>query len=119
MVKGDGIIISTSTGSTCYSMSAGGPIVDPTLNTMVIVPLNPFRTPSHPLVINSDNVVDIEIIDNIKRSDLVLDGQISVNIEPLSVVKAKRSEKTAKFIRIHTQFFRAVSEKLLLYSVIM
>lgn len=114
---GDGIIVSTPTGSTSYNLSAGGPILTPTANNMVITQIAPIYFPSTPLVIAGDDVVEIKIsIDNItKRGNVTLeiDGSDSIDIEDGDVVKIKKAEGSARVIKVSDRsFYQLLKEKL-------
>jgi NAD+ kinase len=79
--RSDGLIISTPTGSTAYALSAGGPIMDPELNVLVIVPKFPHTLTSRPLVIDADSEITLHIADYNKiPSRLSFDGQSHVNL---------------------------------------
>ena len=62
--RADGLIISTATGSTAYSLSAGGPILTPLLEAFVITSLNPLSLSARPLIIPSDSIISVEVVDN-------------------------------------------------------
>ncbi|MGC8581190.1 MAG: NAD(+)/NADH kinase [Thermoplasmata archaeon] len=118
-IRGDGIIVSTPTGSTCYSMSAGGPIVDPSLSAMVIVSINSFRTPTYPMVVNSNSLIKIIPLNVTKNSIIVIDGFITKEVDTNTIITIKESRKKARFYRFGYSFFKKVSEELLLYSVVL
>ena len=90
-VLGDGLIIATPTGSTSYNLSAGGPILTPTANNMVITQIAPFSFPGTPLVIAGDDVIEIRIkIDNITKKGNVsmeFDGSESVEIQDGDIIR--------------------------------
>ncbi|MCR5612176.1 NAD(+)/NADH kinase [Treponema sp.] len=94
--KADGIIAATSTGSTAYSASAGGPIVDPELEAIILTPINPFSLSMRPLVINSSSELSIEIIPSREKNViLTVDGQRPYELEEGDVVKITKSERNA------------------------
>jgi len=81
--QSDGLIVATPTGSTAYSLSAGGPIMHPSLNAMVLVPMYPHSLGSRPLVVDADNSICIRVVK--QRSILPLvscDGAVSFTTEP-------------------------------------
>jgi NAD+ kinase len=81
--RSDGIITASPTGSTAYALSCNGPILHPSLNAIVLVPLNPHTLSSRPIVINSD--VNIEYLitsDNTFNPRLSCDGQVHFNTMP-------------------------------------
>jgi NAD+ kinase len=74
-VKGDGIIISTPTGSTAYSISAGGPIVSPEVNGIIITPICPHSLTFRPLVVRDSSVISVQMLTPNMDSYLTIDGQ--------------------------------------------
>lgn len=110
----DGIIISTPTGSTAYSLSAGGPIVDPSMNIMIITPICPHKMYSRTIIVSSDKKITVRnrSTDNSKAivaADSQMIGEIS-NGEAVTISGAK---KTFKLIKLHGfKFFSALHEKL-------
>lgn len=111
-IRADGIIIATPTGSTCYAMSVGGPIVDPKVHGFVITPIAPFKLASRPLVVSSSSTVTVELEDIHKGCVLVLDGQKEYDVGAGDVIKLSESEHRAEFIRFDPDFYKRVSEKL-------
>jgi len=97
--KSDGIIISTPTGSTAYSLSSGGPIVQPDVFSIVITPIAPHSLTSRPLVLPSDVEVEFrfneESEDNLK---LIVDGQNIINFTKDSTVKLSQAKHHVRFI---------------------
>ncbi|MBN1881750.1 MAG: NAD(+)/NADH kinase [Deltaproteobacteria bacterium] len=74
--RGDGLIISTPTGSTGYNMSAGGPIIYPTLSAIIITPICPHTLTNRPIVIPGDAVIDIKLVSESSDVFVTLDGQV-------------------------------------------
>lgn len=94
--KADGIIAASSTGSTAYSASAGGPIVDPELDAMVLTPINPFSLSMRPLVINSNSELEIRVIPSREKCvNLTVDGQMPYELLEDDVVKVTKLENNA------------------------
>ena len=77
---GDGIIVSTPTGSTAYNLSAGGPIASAKLSAMVITPICPHSLSFRPIVINADSKVIIEMVRMNEQTTLLLDGQMQTKL---------------------------------------
>ena len=99
-INADGLVISTPTGSTAYSLSSGGPILDPTMEALILVPICPHLLSNRPIVINMDSTIEIKISENIKtNANVTFDGQISVPIEPNDIVKICKSTTTLKLIQ--------------------
>lgn len=116
-VLGDGLIIATPTGSTSYNLSAGGPILTPTANNMVITQIAPFTFPGTPLVIAGDDVIEIRIkIDNITKKGNVsmeFDGSESVEIQDGDIIRIQKAEHNAKIIKVSDRsFYQLLKEKL-------
>ena len=116
-VLGDGLIIATPTGSTSYNLSAGGPILTPTANNMVITQIAPFSFPGTPLVTAGDDVIGIKInIDNITKKGNVaieFDGSESVEIKDGDIIKIRKADHNAKIIKVSDRsFYQLLKEKL-------
>lgn len=113
-IKADGIIISTATGSTAYSASAGGPIIDPGLDAMVLTLMNAFSLSSRPLVLSPAGQLEIEILPS-RISDVVIsvDGQIPVDLHVGDVIRIKQIDAKAKLIGCTKEkFYNALRSKL-------
>ncbi len=87
---GDGLIISTPTGSTAYNLSAGGPILSADLSAIVITPLCPHSLSFRPIVISADSVVEIQAVRVNEGTTITLDGQVSEKLETGDVVQVRR-----------------------------
>ncbi len=112
-MRADGVVFATPTGSTAYAMSAGGPIINPRVNAIVVVPVAPFKLSSRPWVIPSDSEITVKLSDNEKEAVIAIDGQKSYRIKPDDVVKLKKSKYPARFVRIlDTCFYERVQRKL-------
>lgn len=112
-MRADGVVFATPTGSTAYAMSAGGPIINPRVNAIVVVPVAPFKLSSRPWVIPSDSEITVKLSDNEKEAVIAIDGQKSYRIKPDDVVKLKKSKYPARFVRISdTCFYERVQRKL-------
>jgi len=108
----DGVIVATSTGSTSYALSAGGPILDPSVNAMVIAPLAPFKLSARPWVVPLDKKVGIKLIYSSKESKIVIDGESPQIITQDSNIIITGSEKKARFVRFGESFYEMVRVKL-------
>ncbi len=96
--KADGIIFSTPTGSTAYSLSAGGPIVHPTLPVTLITPICPHILTNRPLVVSNEMEITVKVL-TVGSSYLTLDGQETVKVELNDEIKLKKSDSTVKLIK--------------------
>jgi NAD+ kinase len=112
-IRADGVVFATPTGSTAYAMSAGGPIVNPRVNAIVVVPVAPFKLSSRPWVIPSDTEITIKLAAQKKEAIIAIDGQKSYRIRIGDVVKLKKSKFPARFVKISdTCFYERVQKKL-------
>lgn len=110
----DGIVVATPTGSTAYSLSAGGPIVLPTVDAIVITAICPHTLAVRPLVVPSTTVVSVEPIPPWTEEVLVsLDGQLSTTIHPGERLLVQRAERPVHLIRLGPDgFFTRMRKKL-------
>ncbi|MBM4136430.1 MAG: NAD(+)/NADH kinase [Nitrospira sp.] len=112
-LNADGLIISTPTGSTAYSLAAGGPILYPTLNSIVLTPICPHTLTNRPIVLPDD--VIIEIVLKSPREDvfLTLDGQVGFSLRQDDVIEVNKSPFKAKIL-IHCKkdYFQILRTKL-------
>jgi len=110
--RADGLIISTPTGSTAHSLSAGGPIMYPTLESFLITPICPHTLTSRPIVIPDGFKIDVMI----KNGDdifLTLDGQVGFPLRVADRVKVKKAEYKTRFVLLHDRdYFRILRTKL-------
>ncbi|MBT3179652.1 MAG: NAD(+) kinase [Candidatus Marinimicrobia bacterium] len=90
--KADGLIVSTPTGSTAYSLSAGGPILAPTVDSLVITPISPHSLTSRPLVVPADSIIEVTFPENNKTILLIVDGQIQESLNPSSIVEITKTD---------------------------
>jgi NAD+ kinase len=116
-VRADGIIVATPTGSTCYAMSVGGPILDPAVNAFVIVPLAPFKMSARAVVVPSDRRLSVCLMDD-KPSKLILDGQYEETVGPGDPIAFSASESPARFVRFAPDFYAHIRRKLLVDPII-
>ena len=112
--RSDGLIIATPTGSTAYSLSAGGPIIHPSLDVWTILPMLPQSLSSRPFIISSNENVEIEIFDGPNDSaKICVDGQDDVGLPYGVKISISKMEKTLKLVHPEdNDFFEACREKL-------
>ena len=96
----DGLIVSTPIGSTGYSLSAGGPIVSRDVNSFIITPISPHKLSASPIVINSNETLEIKFSKKYKNIYISSDGQETFEILDGSTIKIKKSKYSAKFIKV-------------------
>lgn len=97
--KADGIILSTPTGSTAYSLSAGGPIVYPTLPLTIITPICPHTLTDRPLVVSNETTVRVKVLTDTPDIYLTLDGQVGVNLRMGDVIEVRKADTSVKLIK--------------------
>ena len=110
-LRADGIIVSTPTGSTCYSMSVGGPIIDPGVQAFVISPIAPFKLFARPIVVPATSDIEIRMKGD-RDCVLVLDGQDEYEMEPADSVRYSLSENRARFVKFGKGFYKRCWENL-------
>jgi len=108
----DGVIIATPTGSTSYALSVGGPLMDPSVNAMIIAPLAPFRLSARPWIIPLNKKINIKLLPKSKESKLVIDGYYAENVTTESMITVTGSEKKSRFVRFGESFYQMVRLKL-------
>ncbi|HEX6040044.1 NAD(+)/NADH kinase [Longimicrobium sp.] len=109
----DGIILSTPTGSTAYSLSAGGPIVSPAVHCIIATPICPHTLGVRPLILPADETVTIEVLSPTEELILTIDGQEGERLLPGQKVVARRAEQPVKLVRFPGQsFFQTLRRKL-------
>lgn len=114
--KADGLIISTPTGSTAHSLSAGGPIVHPGIDALVLTPICPSSLTLRPIVIPTDKDISITVATE-RHEDhnlgLTVDGQTTVQLEYGDIVKTRRSSRHISMIRFEgSEYYKTLREKL-------
>lgn len=111
--KADGLIVSTPTGSTAYALSAGGPILYPTLNSIIIAPICPHTLTNRPIVMPDDIQIEIVLKSFSEDVFLTLDGQVGFSLKQNDVVEVKKSDYKAKlFIPCERDYFEILRTKL-------
>lgn len=114
----DGLIIATPTGSTAYSLAAGGPVVHAGLDAIILTPINPHSLTQKPIVLPGDSIVETEIIKNNNEFSegsisLTLDGQVYEELNKNDLVRVRVHDQKAKFVRRKQDtFFHTLRTKL-------
>ena len=109
----DGLIISTPTGSTAYSLSAGGPVVSPNVKAIILTPICPHTLSNRPLIISEDNKVSIEIGPDSGELSLTIDGQVGLQLYPRDRVLVKKAASRVNLITHYdTDYFQILRRKL-------
>jgi len=111
-IRSDGVVVATPTGSTAYSMSAGGPIVEPCVESRLVVPLAPFRMQVAPWVLGSDLPTTVVPTRVDKPATVVVDGDVHAEVERGDEIRFTRAENDALFVDTGDTFFEKVRKKL-------
>ena len=96
-LRSDGLIVSTATGSTAYALSAGGPIMHPTLGGIALVPLCPHALTNRPVIVNDSAEIELRIT-NANDSRVHFDGQVTLDLERNDSVRLRRADNTICFL---------------------
>jgi NAD+ kinase len=97
--RADGLIVASPTGSTAYSLSAGGPIVHPAVESFVITPICPHTLSDRPLVIRDSSKIEMTLSGNTESVFLTLDGQRGIPLQPTDRVRVSRAKELLKLIQ--------------------
>lgn len=113
--QGDGLLVATPTGSTCYTLAAGGPIIHPGLDALILTPICPLSLSSRPIVLPAGSVISIwPLVDRELNTKLWMDGQMATAIWPGQRVDIRMAERPAEFIllRENYSYYQTLREKL-------
>ena len=109
----DGLIVATPTGSTAYSLSAGGPILDPESGVLVITPICPHVLTNRSIIVAETSIIEIEASDPDYPVFLTLDGRPPLHIERGSTITIRKAKKTLPLAALpDVSFFSVVRQKL-------
>ena len=109
----DGIIIATPTGSTAYSLAAGGPILAPTLEAIVITPICPHTISNRPIVLTADRKIEIQYISTYDPIDVRADGLDAMSLKSGDSISIQRSSQPFKIVNLHRhEYFSTLRKKL-------
>lgn len=111
--KADGVIVATATGSTGYSLSAGGPILHPQAKEFLLSPILPHLSLAYTLALPATAVVKLRLT-TAHQAGLSIDGHINLSLESGAVITVKHSSNTGRFLRIHPEaaFYSSLEQKL-------
>jgi NAD+ kinase len=113
--KADGLIIATATGSTAYNLSAGGPIVHPGVDAVLLTPIAPHTLTNRPVVIPATSVLTVQpLVDEVRQDVFVtLDGQTGFSLSREDIVRVERADIRLRLIRPTTRsYFQVLRQKL-------
>jgi len=110
--RSDGAVIASQVGSTAYSLSAGGPVIDPDIQAFVFTPIAPL-TVFHPIVFSAESTLNVELLSP-KRAVVVIDGHYVTETGPeKSRIKVAKSEHESRFVRFREDFYHRLKGRLL------
>ena len=111
--RGDGLIVATPTGSTGYNMSAGGPILDPTLHAVTITPVAPHTLSLRPIAVGIDRPIRVTAVRVNEGTAAIVDGQVRSNLHDGDVLEIRRAARCARIIpHPGRAFFHTLASKL-------
>ena len=111
--EGDGIIISTPTGSTAYSLSAGGPIIYPSMDSMTVTPICPHSLSARPIVLKSSETIAMSFPEPYEGISLAVDGQINIPIDIQSQIQIKQAKHFAQLVSLPSNgYFKTLRTKM-------
>ena len=101
-ISGDGLIVATATGSTAYSLSAGGPVVLPGLECFVLTPICPHTLNARPVIVSADERITVRMVDDRGGAQAVLDGRRAIMLDRAHPeITIRRSVRQARFVRLN------------------
>ncbi|MFQ5701405.1 MAG: NAD(+)/NADH kinase [Acidobacteriota bacterium] len=111
--QADGLIVGTPTGSTAYSLSAGGPIVDPSVDGMILNPICPHTLTNRPIVARGDSLVDLSLAHNHGEVYVTLDGQVGAPFRTGDRIRIRKSRNPIRLIQLpQNNYFDVLRKKL-------
>jgi NAD+ kinase len=110
--KADALIIATPTGSTAYSLGAGGPILKPDVDAFVITPVSPHGLTHRPVVVRDTVEIEIHVKTGDEEAYLSLDGQVGMPVRDGDIVRCVKAEHQARLLRFQKTFFEVLATKL-------
>ena len=111
-VGGDGLIVCTPSGSTAHNLSAGGPILQPSVPAIVLSPMNPHSLTHKPLVVESDSTIEIHASEVNEGSTAIIDGQVTFPLQPGDRITVRRFESDYLLVRnpLYTRWHKLVTK---------
>ena len=113
LYRADAVVVATATGSTAYSLSAGGPVLHPEARELILTPVAPHLAPSRSLVLSADSVVDL-VVSTDEGATVSVDGQVNRALSSGDSVSACRSPHVARFLRLYepAEYYRILADRL-------
>jgi NAD+ kinase len=113
--RGDGLIVSTPTGSTAYNMSVGGPILEPTTSCLVLSPISPHSLTMRPLVVRDDSVIVVRTHTRATHYEVSIDGEVTL-CPTGSMLTIKRADHCARVVQLAGNNFASTLRQKLLWG---
>ncbi len=110
--KSDGVIVATPTGSTAYSLAAGGPILAPSVDALVVTPVSPHSLTQRPLVVSSTSPIRIIVKSDAEQAFLTIDGQVGMPVNHGDEIACRKAEHSVKLLKVRRTFFDVLRNKL-------
>ncbi|MBT7377631.1 MAG: NAD(+)/NADH kinase [Candidatus Marinimicrobia bacterium] len=111
--ESDGLIFSTPTGSTAYSLSAGGPIITPTIDTITVTPICPHSLSARPIVLPANEIIEASFTEDYEGIACTIDGQIRFAIKGSTKLEIKKSSRIIQFISLPgNNYFHTLRSKM-------
>jgi len=113
-VKADGLIIASATGSTAYNLAAGGPIIHPRADAIVLTPIAPHTLTNRPIIVPGNEIIEIrpQVQGTLDEIFVTYDGQSGYPLQQGDIVRVRRSERTLKLVKAPRSYFELLREKL-------
>ncbi|MHA2406962.1 MAG: NAD(+)/NADH kinase [Candidatus Ranarchaeia archaeon] len=110
--KMDGVIIASTIGSTGHAMSAGGPLIHPSLDCIEIIPIFPLKFSFRPLLVHADVTIEIELLRPHREGIIVTDGLQTTTVPPQGKIIFSRSKSAVNLVRVKDQYFDRIRKKI-------
>ena len=111
--RADGLIIATPTGSTAYSLSAGGPIIHPSMHTLVLSPICPFTLTNRSILIPDHSIIQVKLVGEYEDVRITLDGQEGYDMKAEDILEIQKTKTTLQLIRgPNKNYYQILREKL-------
>jgi len=113
-VKADGLIIASATGSTAYNLAAGGPIIHPRADAIVLTPIAPHTLTNRPIIVPGNEIIEIrpQVQGTQDEIFVTYDGQSGYPLQQGDIVRVRRSERTLRLVKAPRSYFELLREKL-------
>jgi NAD+ kinase len=113
-VKADGLIIASATGSTAYNLAAGGPIIHPRADAIVLTPIAPHTLTNRPIIVPGSEVIEVrpQVQGTLDEIFVTYDGQAGYPLQQGDIVRVRKSERTLRLVKAPRSYFELLREKL-------